>query len=127
MLAIPDEGVDLRIGIPEVQALLVGTGVPLGVDALGCSRPAFDLAPGSHRSRGWPSSRRGRGGESAGRAIVWATGLEQTMERAALGPALCGGWPQTEPVQTPKQRQTEKEADHEQEHIHLNGQNDPPD
>jgi hypothetical protein len=26
---------------------------------------------------------------------------------------------------TPKQRQTEKEADHEQEHIHMNGHNDP--
>src|SRR5215470_16661254 len=50
MLAIPDEDVDLSIGIPEVQALLVGTGVPLGVDSLGCSPPAFDLVPGSHLS-----------------------------------------------------------------------------
>jgi len=87
MLAIPDQGVDLSIGIPEVQALLVGTGVPLGVDSLGCSPPAFDLAPGPHRSRCWPSSRRGRGGESAGGAIVWAAGLEQTVEPAALGPS----------------------------------------
>ena len=87
MLAIADEGVDLSIGIPEVLALLVGTGVPLGVDSLGCSPPAFDLAPGSHRSRCWPSSRRGMGGASAGGAIVWTAGLEQTMERAALSPA----------------------------------------
>jgi hypothetical protein len=74
MLAIPDEGVDVSIGIPEGQALLVGTGVPLGVDSLGCSPPACDLAKAAHRSRCWPSSRRGRGGESAGWAIVWAAG-----------------------------------------------------
>jgi hypothetical protein len=41
MLAIPDEGVDLSIGIPEVQALLVGTGVPLGVDSSGVLPAGF--------------------------------------------------------------------------------------
>ncbi len=51
MLAIPDEGVDVSLGIPEVLALLVGTGVPFGVDSLGGSSPAFDLAPGPHRLR----------------------------------------------------------------------------
>ena len=49
MLAIPDEGVDVRICDPEVRALLIGTGVALRVDAFGCSSPAFDLAPGPHR------------------------------------------------------------------------------
>jgi hypothetical protein len=51
MLAIADEGMDLRIGDAEVQALLVRTGVPLGVDSLGCSPPAFDLRPGTYRIR----------------------------------------------------------------------------
>ena len=30
-----------------------------------------------------------------------------------------------EPVMTPKQRQTEKEADQEQGHVHMNRHNDP--
>jgi hypothetical protein len=46
MLAIPDESMDLSICNGEVQALLVGTGVPLGVDSLGCSPAVFDLAQG---------------------------------------------------------------------------------
>ena len=49
MLAIPDERMDLSISIAEVQALLVGTGVALGVHSLGGSPPAFHLAPGTHR------------------------------------------------------------------------------
>jgi len=30
-----------------------------------------------------------------------------------------------EPGKMPKQRQTEEEADYEQEHVHMNGHNDP--
>ena len=30
-----------------------------------------------------------------------------------------------EPVMTPEPRQTEQEADHEQEHVYMNGHNDP--
>jgi len=50
MLAIPDEGVELSVGVSEVPALRVGTGEAFGVHALGCSSPAFHLAPGLHRS-----------------------------------------------------------------------------
>src|SRR5512142_2959944 len=83
MLAIPDERMDLSISIAEVQALLVGTSVPRGIYAFGGSPPAFHLAPGPHRPRRRLSSRRGRGGESTGGAIVWAARLEQTGKPAA--------------------------------------------
>jgi hypothetical protein len=87
MLAIADQGVDVRIGDPEVRALRVGTSKPLGVSALGGSPSAFHLRPGTHRSKRRPCTRRGRGGESTGGAIVWAAGLEQTGEHSALGPS----------------------------------------
>ena len=85
MLAITDQGMDLSIGDPEVRALLVGTSEPLGVDAFGCSPSAFHLRPGRRSSRRWPSSRRGRGGETTGGAIVWGAGLQQIVKGAALG------------------------------------------
>jgi hypothetical protein len=47
MLAISDEGMDVRIGDSEVRALLVRTGVALGVHSLGCSPAAFHLTPGA--------------------------------------------------------------------------------
>ena len=87
MLAIPDQRVDVSIGDAEVRALLVGTGEACGVHAFGGSPAAFDLAPGAHRQRRWPSTRRGSGGETTGGAIVWGAGLEQTVERVALGPS----------------------------------------
>ena len=54
MLAISDEGMDVRISDPEVQTLLVGTSETLGVYAFGGSTPAFDLAPGTHWRGHWP-------------------------------------------------------------------------
>ena len=51
MLAISDESVDVGFGDPVVLALLIGTGEASGVHPLGRSPPAFDLAPGAHRSR----------------------------------------------------------------------------
>jgi len=56
MHAIANKRVDLIIGDAEVEALRVGTGVALGVHALGSSPPAFHLAPGTQRSRHWPSN-----------------------------------------------------------------------
>ena len=87
MLAIANQRVDLGIGDPAIRALRVGTGKALGVHALGCSSAAFDLAPGAYRPRRWLFTRRGSGGETTGGAIVWAAGLEQTVEPAALGPS----------------------------------------
>jgi hypothetical protein len=52
------------------------------------------------------------------RAIIWATGLEQAREPAALGPVMRGERPKLEPFQTPEPRQSEEEADHKQEHEH---------
>jgi hypothetical protein len=51
VLAIAGQSVDLSIGDAEVRALLIGTGEAGGVHPLGRSPPAFDLAPGAHRSR----------------------------------------------------------------------------
>jgi hypothetical protein len=84
MLAIPNQCVDLSIGDPEIRALLVGTGETLGIDPFGRSPTAFDLAPEAYRSRCWPCTQRGSGGETTGGAIVWATGLEQTVERGSF-------------------------------------------
>jgi len=83
VLPIPDESMDVSVCDPKVQTLLIGTGEALGVDPLGCSSPAFDLAPGPHRQRRRSSTRRGRGGETASGAIVWAAGLEVTVEHGA--------------------------------------------
>ena len=47
MLAIPDEGVELSVDVPEVGALPVGTGEAFGIYPFGGSPPAFDLAPGT--------------------------------------------------------------------------------
>jgi len=88
MLAIANERVDLIIGNTEVGAEVVRTGEAFGVDPLGRSPPAFDLAPGAHRRRSRSHNRRVGAGEATGGAIVWAAGLEQTVERAALGPAF---------------------------------------
>ena len=51
MLAISDEGMDVSIGDPAVRALLIRTGVALGVHALGRSPAAFHLTPGTYRNR----------------------------------------------------------------------------
>jgi hypothetical protein len=47
MLAIPDQRMDLSIGVAEVPAVPVGTSEALGVYALGSSPPAFHLAKGA--------------------------------------------------------------------------------
>lgn len=83
MLAISNESMDISIGDPEIQTLLIGTDIALSVHAL----PASDFAPGAYRWKCWPYHRRGSGGETTGGAIVWATGLEETVEGDTLGPA----------------------------------------
>ncbi len=113
MLAISDEGVELSIGDPEVRTLRVGTSEALGVHSLGCSPPAFDLAPGTHRQRRWSSTRRGSGDETTGGAIVWAAGLEQTVERGAhLGCCSRLGRTWMGPTQGTKQHEREQEEEH---------------
>jgi hypothetical protein len=87
MLAIANERMNESIGDPAVPALLVGTSEALGVHALGRSPAAFHLAPGTYRSKRWPSTRRGSEGETTSRAIVWTTGLQETVKRAALVPS----------------------------------------
>ena len=79
MLAISNESMDSSVSDAKVRALRVGTGEPLSVYSLRCSSAAFDLAPGTYRSRRWPAVRRRRGGMATSRAIVWAAGFEQTV------------------------------------------------
>jgi len=72
MLAIADQCVNVRIGDAEVGALLIGTGIAVGVDPLGRAPAAFDLTPGTHRQSRRLSTRRGCGGETTSRTVVWA-------------------------------------------------------
>ena len=83
MLAIPDQGMNLSLGDAVVRALRVGTSIALGVNPLGGASAAFHLAPGTHSSRRWLSTRRGGCGETTGGAIFWGSWLEQTREPAA--------------------------------------------
>ena len=88
MLAVADQGVDVSFRVPEVRALLVGTSESFGVYAFGGSPPAFDLSPGTYWSMRWLSRRRGRGGMTTGRAIIWRARLQQTGEPDAFGRTL---------------------------------------
>jgi hypothetical protein len=71
MFAISDQSVDVCLSDSKVQALLIGTGEALGGYPLGCSPPAFDLAPGTHRRKGRSHTRRDGAGEATGGAIAW--------------------------------------------------------
>src|SRR5260221_4363406 len=76
MLAISDEGMEGSVGIDEVDALLIWTGVALGLHTPGRYSSAFHLIPGAYRSMPLSSSPRGRGGETTGGTIVWSAGLQ---------------------------------------------------
>ena len=120
MLAIPNQSVDSSVSVAKVLALPVRTGEPFGGYALGGSPPAFDLAPGTHRSRYCSSTQRGSRGESTGGTIVGGARLEQSMERHAHR-GLCSGPDKTmmgKAVGT-QQRQSEDEHDHEQKHLEV--------
>jgi hypothetical protein len=87
MRAISDQRMSVGIGDAGIRALLVGTGETLGVYAFGSSPSTFHLRPGAHRRSSQLSTRRGSGGETTGGAIVWGAGLQETLERSALGRA----------------------------------------
>jgi hypothetical protein len=72
MLAISDEGMDMRISDPGVGALLVGTSEALGGYLLGGSPTAFHLTPGAYRHR---SRSHAWQGETTGGAIKRGAGL----------------------------------------------------
>ncbi len=67
MLAIPDKCMEVNVGDPVVQTLLIGTSEALGGYPLGCSPAAFHLAPGAHRRRLY--FRRGSGAAATGGAV----------------------------------------------------------
>ena len=72
MLAIANQSVKVSFGVSKVGTISVGTGEARGVHAFGCSPPTFDLSPRTYRSIRRRSSRRGRGGQTTGGAVVWA-------------------------------------------------------
>ena len=88
MLAVPDKRMDGSVSDAKVRALRVRTGEALSVYAFGCSPAAFHLRPGAYWCTGRSHPGRRSAGQTAGGAIVWAAGFEQTGEPAALGPAL---------------------------------------
>ena len=51
MLAISNQGMNVSVCDAEVRALVIGTGLALGVHSLECSPPAFHLTPGGHSWR----------------------------------------------------------------------------
>src|SRR5947207_730118 len=116
MFAISDEGVNVSPGDAEVLALLIGTGVAFGGDPPGGSPPAFHLTPGTHRRKRRLATRRGSGGKMAGRAIIWAAGLEQTLESRAHFGCSRRGRTMKGPAKGTKQRQRDNEQEHEQKH-----------
>ena len=87
MLAIPNQRVDLSIGDAEVGALRVGTGEAFGVDPLGRSPAAFDLAPGAHRRRSKSHNTRVGAGEATDGTIKRSAWLEKALDRGTHG--LC--------------------------------------
>jgi len=119
MLAISDEGVDLTIGDPEVRTLRVGTSEALGVHSLGCSSPAFDLAPGTrhlealvlHPTRQWRrDDRRGNRLDSGA--------VPQTVERS-VHRGCCSRLGRTLMVPTQGIKQREREQEEENLLVHL--------
>ena len=80
MLAISHQCMDASISDAKVPALVVRTGEAIGIYPLWSSPPAFHLTPGTHWLRHCPSTQRGRGAETTGRAIVWGAGFQQTGE-----------------------------------------------
>jgi hypothetical protein len=119
MLAVPDKRMEVSVCDAKVLALRVGTSETCGVYAFGGSSATFHFRPGAYRRRRSPSTQRGRGGETTGRAIVWAARLEQTGERRAhLG---CSRLDRTRmgPAQGTQQHQREDEKEHEQKHMYV--------
>jgi hypothetical protein len=106
MLAIPNQRVHASVSVAKVAALPVRTGKPFGRYALGSSPPAFHLTPGAYRIWRWPSTQRGSGSQTTGRAVVWGTGLQQTVHRGAHSSCFEVGRLAREPVQTPEQHQS---------------------
>src|SRR5215469_3426071 len=125
MLAIANERMNVSIGDAEVGALVIGTGIALGVHALGCSPAAFHLTPGAHSWRCLRYDQRGRGGETTGGAVVWGARLEQTVELGAhlryssrLDRTRVGPPKSTQPEQAKQEEGREQEKQHMMGHQH---------
>jgi hypothetical protein len=56
MFAIANQCMEVSVSVAKVLTLRVRTSEPFSVDAFGGSSAAFDLTPGPHRRRCWPST-----------------------------------------------------------------------
>ena len=122
MRAIAYERMHVSSCDPAVSALRASTGIPFGVDAFGCSSATFHLAPWPHRSRRRYYSRRGRGGETTGRAVVWAAGHKLSGEPAAnLGGGFRRDGTRMRKAVGTQEHQRDDQQAREQKHIQVHG------
>ncbi|TMD57786.1 MAG: hypothetical protein E6I91_22150 [Chloroflexi bacterium] len=82
MLAVADQRMEVSVSVSKVLTLRVRTSEARGLYAFGGTPPAFHLAPWPHRQGRRHYSRRGCGGETTSRTVVWAARLELTGEPA---------------------------------------------
>jgi hypothetical protein len=125
MLAITNECMNVSIGDPAVPALRVGTSEPCGVDPFGGSSATFHFRPGAYRRRRSPSTRRGRGGETTGRAIKRGAWFEETVDHGVCGLRCHVPEAMRSPVTMPKPGQAKQEAKREQEQEGRKSHTDP--
>ena len=121
VLAITNERMDVCVCLAGVGALLVGAGEARGRDALGGSSPTFDLTPGLKSRRRWHHTRRGRGSETTGWAIVWGARLELVLSPAVpgscqLGKLMMGPAQDTQPRQREQQDTQKQQKEHKMRH-----------
>ncbi len=74
--------------MPKDGHFWLGQANPSVFTRLGAPRRLLTSQQGRDIRRCRLSTRRGSGGETTGGTIVWAAGLQETVERAALGPCL---------------------------------------
>src|SRR5260370_20812255 len=117
-----DKGRNVRVCDAKVRALVVGTGEAVGVHALRCSPPAFDLPPGAHRRRA--HTRRDGAREATGRAIAWGAWLEKTLYRGAFGCSCRMGRTMMGPAKWTKPQESEHEEEQRQEQENMKGHKD---
>ena len=84
---VTDEGMNPGVRVALVGAAGMGTGEASGVDLLGGTAAAPDLAPGTDRRPEWGIHEWGRLLLATGRTVVRGAGFEQPVDRDTDGAA----------------------------------------